>query len=312
MYILEGSSSSNISTIEFLDEEMEMCEISVEGECYYANGILVHNSTQELRIPAVMSGEPAWLNAFIHKDDVHASTAIAIWGEENYSRDKRQMAKVANFGLLYGGTKYTLADKLNIPLDEAEEFYNKYRQSLPVLFAWSDQLAKMGRRHGTIKTYFGRPRRVRQYMTSSDYRERAFGARTCVNSTVQGTAADITKLAMIRCWQSVVNNPEYKEDCWFLSTIHDEINFAVRESRIYEILPLLLDAMALQIPGWPIRMEVGIEIGYNWGEIFPFNYENGSIVPDMQQKKTFTEEPSELDEVLESFEMEEPDYEDEW
>ena len=96
---LEGSSVSNIEFIEFTNEEMEMCDIEVEEvHCYYANGITTHNSGQELRIPANLSGEEVWVSAFTTGGDVHKETAVRLFGEENYDNSKRKMAKGANFG----------------------------------------------------------------------------------------------------------------------------------------------------------------------------------------------------------------------
>lgn len=97
---LVGKQESNIEFIEFSDEEMEMCDIEVEEvHCYYANGIMTHNSGQELRITANLSREPAWVEAFTTGGDVHKETAVKIWGEENYNKEYRKLAKGANFAM---------------------------------------------------------------------------------------------------------------------------------------------------------------------------------------------------------------------
>lgn len=179
-------SMSNIESIVFLDEEIEMCDIEVEDvHCYYGNGIVTHNSAQELRIPANLSREPVWVNAFTSGGDVHKSTAISIWGEENYNKDYRKMAKGANFSILYGAMAQSFAENpmYHMNLTEAEEFYNKYKKALPTLFVWEERLQRRGRREGYVSTYFGRPRRVKGYFDNGQI---SFANRTIVNTVVQG------------------------------------------------------------------------------------------------------------------------------
>ena len=150
--------------------------------------VTVDFSAQEIRIPAVLSGEPTWLDAFIHNKDIHKNVALKIWGPEKYNKDKRRLAKVCNFGLLYGGSWRTLLDKLKLDsVEEAQKLEKDYRSALNVLFSWVDRHCRKARRVGTVYTYFGTPRRVRFYFQHAEPGVRAFGYRTAINSTVQGS-----------------------------------------------------------------------------------------------------------------------------
>ena len=106
--------------------------------------------------------------------------------------------------------------------------------------------------------------------------------------------ADILRIVLIRLWNSLLNNPKYKDDVRFLITIHDEINYSIKKSRLKEILKIIKENMEIQPPGWPIKMEVGIEIGTNWGTTFAFEFKDGELVPKYE-----TEHPKEVQDDLE-------------
>lgn len=238
-------------------------------------------SSQELRIPTNLTKEPVWLDAFLNGRDPHKSTAIALFGEENYDGDKRKKAKGLNFGLLYGMSPYSVQSRFNMDsYEEAEEFVNHFKNTLNTLFSWVDRHQKKVRKKGVAYTYFGRPRRLKYYFSHPDSGKRAFAYRSAVNTCVQGAGSDILKIALIKLWENVFTKPEYNKDCIFLSTIHDEINFAVRKTRMKEIVPLIKKCMELEIPGWPVPMAAGLEIGNSWGHCFEFDInDKGDFVP---------------------------------
>lgn len=223
-------------------------------------------AAQELRIPANLSREPVWMNAFVSGGDVHKETAIKLFGEENYNKQMRKRAKGANFGILYGMTAVSLAESFGMTLAEGEEFYMKYKQALPTLFAWEERIINKARRKGTAYTYFGRPRRVRFYFQNNQV---GFGKRTVVNTTVQGTASDILKITLIKLWKNLLNHPDYKNDVRFLTTVHDEIDLAIRRTRLKEILKLAEDTIRFELPEWPVVIDVESSIGFSWGDEFP-------------------------------------------
>ena len=243
-------------------------------------------NAEEIRIPALWSGEPAWVNAFSQGKDVHKSTAVAIWGEENYSKDKRKLAKGANFGLLYGMTAHNFSDRFNMNMQEAQEFVDAFKAGLPRLFTWIGALEKIGERDGTVYTMFGRPRRVKSWFDTGEWSWVNFAKRTCVNTAVQGTGADILKIVMIRIFNRWYNNKKtgpMTKLIRFKSTIHDEINYQIYKDKEhnYEIFKKLvkgtMECMRVKLPQWPFPMEVGLSIGNRWGQSVDFNFDPNTL-----------------------------------
>lgn len=204
-----------------------------------------------------------------NKVSVCGNTACQIWGEENYNKDYRKMAKGANFSILYGASAASFIDPLYkiSTMAEAEEFYNNYKSKLPTLFQWIDMKQRQGRRNGTVYTYFGRPRRVKGYY---DNGSASFANRTVINTQIQGTAADILKLVMIRLWKNLLNNPEYKNDVRFMITIHDEIGYSVRASKANELLGLIEDNQTLILKEWRVPIVTEGSMGWSVGGLFAF------------------------------------------
>lgn len=239
--------------------------------------VSIDYKTQELRIPANLSGEQVWIKSFLNGLDVHTETAKAIFGA--VTKDSRQKAKACNFGILYGMSEHTIAERFAMTLDEAKEFLSRYKQALPTLFAFLDRHKKQARRLGVVYTYFGRPRRLKHYFASPEGSMRAFGYRTACNTIIQGCAADILKIAMIHLWTRILNHVDYKQDAAFRVMVHDEINFAVSLSRLDEICRLLQEVMTLRIKGWQVPMEVGVSVGPSWGVLFPFELTDQGWIP---------------------------------
>ena len=263
---------------------------------------------QELRIPANVTGEPVWVTAFNSGQDIHKATAVKIWGEENYDGGKRQRAKVANFGILYGMNAWSFMEKFKVSQDEAEKFVADFKASLPVLFAWDAQHKRRARKDGVVYNYFGRPRRVKHYFDSDDYKIRAFAYRTATNTVIQGAGADILKMALIRVYRDIINNPLYRGDVYFRSTIHDEINFIVRESRLEEITIALIKIMRMKIKGWPVTMEAEVSIGDSWGCPFKFNIDKEFNIKGPKASKEKIKEKEAKEDFDEDEEQEEEDF----
>ena len=258
----------NIESIVVTEDYIDMCDIEVgEVHCYYANGVVTHNCAQELRITANMSHEPVWETAFAEGRDVHKSTAEAVWGVENYNKDMRKRAKSVNFSVVYGAQAASFNDPFYgiHSLAEAEEFYENYKSKLPTLFQWIDRKQRQGRKNGTTYTYFGRPRRVKGYFDNGNF---AFANRTITNTQIQGTASDILKLVICRLWKKLLNTPEYHDDVRFLMTIHDEIQFGVRASRLNEITGIIEDCMLVHLPEWKVDIITEASFGFSSGGLF--------------------------------------------
>lgn len=182
--------------------------------------------------------------------------------------------------LLYGMSKYSVKDRFNMDtIKEAEDFVNQYKKTLNTLFAWEERMKKSARKTGVVYTYFGRPRRLKWYFNHEDSGMRAFAYRSAINSPIQGCGSDILKIALVKLWDNVFTNPKYKEDVLFMSTVHDEINFSVRKSKMEEIIPVLLEYMELEVPGWQVPMEADWEVGNNWGNMFEFEMVDGKAKP---------------------------------
>lgn len=265
-----------------------------DKDCYWVS---IDFNAQELRIPANLSKEPVWVNAFLNKDDIHKVTAISIWDEESYDRDKRDKAKTANFGILYGMSGYSFAERFRISVEEGEDFVRKFKSSLPQLFRWQQSIINKARKEGTAYNYFGRPRRVRYWVKHPDGKQRAFGIRTISNTVIQSVGADILKICLIKFYTEKLEkkNP-LLDGVRILSNIHDEINYSVPKDKLEEVVKYLVDMMTLKIPGWVVPMEVGIEIGNAWGTCFAYRLIDGELVPKAEAVKEVI--PEEVEEEI--------------
>jgi DNA polymerase I-like protein with 3'-5' exonuclease and polymerase domains len=279
MFVAEGADTKmNIRSafLPVLDRE------SNEDEWVWCS---IDFSGQELRLAANFSQEPVWVDAFRSGGDIHRSTAYSIWGEENYDKEKRKMAKGANFAIIYGaeamsfiGEGKTAEKPDGMSEDEAQEFFAKYKQGLPTLFKYQERLIRRSRSDGTVRTFFGRPRRVKFYFEN---RQIGFGKRTILNSPIQGSAGDVLKIVMCQLWQGVLNAPEYKDDVMFKITVHDEINYGIRVNRLNEIARKLENTMTFDVVEWSVPLTVEVSLGWSWGMTFAFEWDSnkGHYVP---------------------------------
>ena len=268
---------------EALDPHYSIRNMSLPDEGHY--WVSMDYSAQELRAIANFSGIPFWQDVFINGGDLHERTAKMIWGEENYNHDLRKRAKGANFGLSYGMSYQTAAESFKLPLEEAKDLVDGWWSVCKELKQSQDAAIRKAKKTGTVYNYFGRPRRVKAYFDSADRRQIAFGERTVKNTVIQSVGADLCKRACIKYYKEMYLNPKYAGKHRFLSTIHDEINISVSyEDRdlFYEMVRKFYEIMYVQVPGWKVPFDVGIELGNRWGDSFVFKYdENKRLVPDM-------------------------------
>lgn len=232
-------------------------------------------SGQELKAAAMLSREPVWFDAFANGDDAHKQTAYAIFGKENYDKEKRKLAKGLNFGIIYGMEAYSIYSRgMAKTPEEAEDFYTKFKDGLPVLFNWLDSVVQDGKTNGTVYTMFGRPRRVKYWLDNDNFKFKAFGARTCKNTVVQGTGADITKTALNRVFDNVLNVPKNKTIVRFMSTVHDEVNYSVKKKYFSSVAKTINKLMTIWIGSNDrFPFDTGLGIGLRWGELFDFDYD---------------------------------------
>lgn len=176
---------SNILRVNTSFEEVEMMDITVEDvHCFYAGGILTHNCNEEMRIVANLSQERVWADAINSGEDLHSATCVSVFGK--LTKEGRAKAKTINFGVIYGMSEYTLAERLKCSIAEARATLKKYHQRLPNLTKWMNYLVKKARKSYTTQTYYGRVRTLEKYYNCSDPGLRAFADRSVVNTAAQG------------------------------------------------------------------------------------------------------------------------------
>lgn len=205
------------------------------------------------------------------KTSVCGNTAVAIWGEEHYNRDYRKMAKYANFSILYGASSHSLYADSRYgfkSLQEAEDFYNKYKKALPTLFQWQDRIIASAKRKGMLQTFFGRPRRLRSYYEN---RQIGFANRSAGNTSVQGVAGDILKMVMIKLWKAVFNNEEFKNDVSWRVAIHDEIGYTIRATKLMRALKVIKETQSVKLPEWPVEIITDPSVGWSMGRVYDFH-----------------------------------------
>ena len=217
----------------------------------------------ELRIMAHMSGDPGLTNAFRHDQDVHRATAAEVFdvAPDAVTPEQRRVAKMINFGLMYGMSAHGLAQRLGIPRAEAAEYVQRYFERYPGVKAYMDSTRARAKSEGHVETLFGR-RLYLEYIHSRNAAQRAGAERAAINAPMQGTAADIIKRAMaaIDGWLL-----ERGDDAHMLMQVHDELVFEVRE----DALDAVRDGVRIRMQGaaeLDVPLLVDIGSGGSWGE----------------------------------------------
>jgi DNA polymerase I len=222
-------------------------------------------SQVELRLAAAMSGDPAMIAAFAAGQDIHAATAARIHGVavELVDEDMRRGAKTVNFGILYGITAFGLAERMGIPRGEGQDLIDSYYAAFPRLRTWLDEIVEGARKNGWVETLTGRRRLIRD-IASTNATVRAAAERLAINSPLQGSAADLIKLAMVRI-QDLLERQERKSR--MLLQVHDELVFELHRDDEADLPVLIRAAMmtALPLPN-AVPLEVEMGIGANWLE----------------------------------------------
>lgn len=224
----------------------------------------------ELRIAAFLSGDPGLTQIFKDGRDAHTEVASRVFHvrPEDVSYEQRRSAKVINFGILYGMGVTSLQQSLQTTRKEAQEFYNQYFEAFPRLAAYIDEIKVSATSLGYVKTYFGR-RRYFDGIKSQIPFVRAAAERMAVNAPMQGTQADIVKLAMVKIMQ-YFKEQNASDAAHLLLQVHDELVFEIEEARARELAPKIQEIMESIVPeketrGIPFLAEG--KIGKNWGEM---------------------------------------------
>lgn len=247
--------------------------------------VSVDMKAEELRLVANIYKEQTWIKAFNSGQDVHKSTACKIFGEENYCKEARKKAKAASFGILYGASAYGFHNQFpDMTLEECEEFIEKFKAALPSIEAGQKASVRYAKKNGFVKTYFGRPRRVKYYLNHPDRSMRSFGERTVKNTAVQGAAGDCLKLMIIRLWKELfLKYPEVK----WVGSIHDEITYIIPKSILIDALKIIKKCQTIKLPDWPVQLDCDISIGKSFGELIPWflDDETGELTPQLEEIK---------------------------
>jgi len=215
----------------------------------------------ELRILAALSREAAMLEAFKAGADIHAATAARVFGvfPELVTSEMRRKAKMVNFGIAYGISAFGLSQRLGIPRNEAADVIDQYFKQFPGIRRYMDDTIAFAREHGYVETVTGRRRYIRD-IRSANNTVRGGAERNAINAPIQGTAADMIKLAMICIRRELVRRSLKTR---MLLQVHDELVFDLYQPEQQEVLPVIEDKMKTAIPlDVPIVVEIGI--GENW------------------------------------------------
>lgn len=219
----------------------------------------------ELRIVAAISGDPNMCEAFRLGKDIHTATAAKVYGvaEADVTKEMRYKAKSVNFGIIYGQGAFGLADNLGISRTEAKEIIDNYKREFAGIQKYMDDTVNFAKENGYVQTVMGRKRWLRD-INSSNFTVRGFAERNAINSPIQGTAADMIKLAMIRIHKAM---RQEKLRSKMILQVHDELVFDAHKSEVDTLKALILENMRAALPlpnNVPVEAEVGE--GDNWLE----------------------------------------------
>lgn len=219
----------------------------------------------ELRIVAAISGDNNMCESFQQKKDIHTATAAKVYNidEKDVTKVMRYKAKSVNFGIIYGQGAFGLADNLDISRAEAKQIIDNYKQQFPGIQKYMDDMKNFAKEHGYVQTLMGRKRWLKD-INSANFTVRGFAERNAINSPIQGTAADMIKLAMVKVHEAFIKN-KFKSK--MIMQVHDELVFDALKEEAEELKPLIIDCMqtALSLPhNVPVVAEIGG--GKNWLE----------------------------------------------
>lgn len=216
----------------------------------------------ELRVMAALSRDQAMIEAFAQGHDIHQATAARVYGVEldHVLPEMRRTAKMVNFGIIYGISAFGLSQRLGIPRGEAATIIDNYFKQFPGIKRFMDQIVADARQHGYVETLTGRRRTIRD-ITSANATIRGGAERVAMNTPIQGTAADMIKLAMIHVDAALKKG---KLQTRMLLQVHDELLFEMPQSEVDQAREIILNAMknALPLEGVPVEVEAGT--GINW------------------------------------------------
>ena len=238
-------------------KEIRRAFIPADGNVFFS----ADYSQIELRLVADLSHDQTMLDAFAHGHDIHAITAARIYHKplEQVTSDERRKAKTANFGILYGISAFGLAQRLNIPRDEAKMLIDGYYSTFPQVRDYIDRCISQAREQGYVTTLYGR-RRMLPDINSRNAVVRGFNERNAINAPIQGTAADVIKLAMVRIYRRFQDEGIQSR---MILQVHDELNFDVLPSELERVQRIVIEEMEGVYKG-NVRLTASHGTASNW------------------------------------------------
>lgn len=219
----------------------------------------------ELRIVAAISGDPNMCDAFKQSKDIHTATAAKVYNidEADVTKEMRYKAKSVNFGIIYGQGAFGLSENLKISRAEAKEIIENYKKQFPNIQQYMDNQIKFAKKHGYVETLLGRKRWLKD-INSANFTVRGYAERNAINMPIQGTAADMIKLAMIKIYK------EFKQrnlKSKMILQVHDELVFDAYKDEVELIKPIIISCMesALTLPN-EVPASADLGVGDNWLE----------------------------------------------
>ncbi|MBR2525221.1 DNA polymerase I [bacterium] len=260
-----SSSNPNLQNIPIRTEEGNKLRKAFVAE-KEGNYILSSDYSQiELRLLAHISGDENLINAFNSGVDVHSLTASKVFGVpvEDVTKDMRYKSKAVNFGIIYGQTKYGLAKAIKITVQEAETFINKYFATYPRVKTYMTNIVHQAYLNGYVETIFGRRRYLENELSNSNRMVKEFAERAAINHPMQGTAADLIKMAMINV------DKKFKESSLkskMVMQVHDELVFEVEKEELEQVKEIVTGEMQNVV-----ALKVPLPVDVNWGESWKEN-----------------------------------------
>ena len=253
-----SSSDPNLQNIPVRDDdgkEIRKCFIPDEGCRWFS----ADYSQIELRIMAHLSADENMTEAFREGFDIHRATAAKIWKEsmDQVSDSQRKKAKQANFGIIYGITAFGLSQRMDIPTGEARKLIDDYFETFPKVHQYMEDAKRMAREKGYAETLYGR-RRYLPDINSHNGTVRGFAERNAINAPIQGTEADIIKLAMIRIWRRFKDEGIRSK---MTLQVHDELNFSVYPNEAEKVERIVLEEMQ-----GAAKLNVPLTADAGWGD----------------------------------------------
>ena len=217
----------------------------------------------ELRIMAAFAKDESMIEAFNQGRDIHATTAAKVFNVslDEVTSEMRRKAKTVNFGIIYGVSAFGLAEQIGVSRTEAKELIDNYWKEFPSIKKYMNDAVIIARDNGYVETILGRRRYLRD-INSQNMVERGFAERNAVNAPIQGSAADMIKIAMIKVNDFI---KQEKLQSRIILTVHDELVFDVHKSELELMKTKVNELMVNAIP-FPVKMETGMGVGLNWLE----------------------------------------------